>query len=158
MSGSQVDNRDRCRHGVRRAPVRTRGGAAVLVLALGAGLSGCAAVDRVVWGADGYAVKTAARDAIAAAQEGEEPDWCEGMSVDLGDPAGWSGAGAGEPEPFQAPWWPQDVQAVGPEWEINVEVDFDAVRGSDRHPGSLAFRAEDGGWCLAGHQPATTTG
>lgn len=153
MRDSQVDDRD----GVRRAPVRVRGGAVILVLALGAGLSGCAVVDRVVWGADGYAVKAAARGVIAAAQEGEEPDLCPGAAVDLGDPAGWSGAGAGEPEPFQAHWWAQDVRDADPTWEINVDADFDAVRGSDQHPGSLAFREEGGGLCLAGHQAATFT-
>lgn len=153
MRGSPVDDRD----GVRRAPAWVRGGAVILVLALGAGLPGCAVVDRVIWGADGYAVKAAARDVIAAAQEGEEPNLCPGAAVDLGDPAGWSGAGAGEPEPFRARWWSQDVQAMGPDWEINVESDFDAVRDSDRHPGSLAFREEGGGLCLAGHQPATFT-
>lgn len=112
--------------------------------ALGAGalvLSGCGVGERMLWGEDGAAVKDAARTVIAAGQAGEQGPVCEGAAVDLGEPAHWAGAGAGEPEQIEG------------RWTINVELGQEVLEAGAERPGTLTFAETDSGLCLAGHEP-----
>lgn len=127
---------------------RTRATAVAGLAALVLVVSGCAAVDYVIWGADGAAVIRTTERFIDAAAGGDAASFvCDGHDPELREPEDWAGMSAEEPEGFHAEYWP-DQAPLGPSWNINLSLPAERVSPGSEHPGDVFYRGTDDELCV----------
>lgn len=111
-------------------------------------LTGCSVVDEIVWGNDGAQVIQTSEKLIHDLASGGTSDLiCEGAESDLGTAGDWEGRAAGEPEPFVARYWDEQIP-LDPQWNINVEGRPDGATSGDEFPSDVFYRETEDGLCV----------
>jgi hypothetical protein len=127
---------------------RTRAAAAAALAGLGLVVSGCAAIDLVIWGPDGAAVIRTTERFVDAASAGDGASFvCDGHDPDLRAPADWVGMSAEEPEAFHAESW-ADQAPLEPSWIISLSLPDERVAPGSEHPGVVFYQETDDGLCV----------
>jgi hypothetical protein len=146
------------RRGVIQMTVPKRAASLVVAGALVVALSGCVALDVVIWGPGGARVIATTEAVIDAASDGDFDAFaCDDSVADFGEPADWEGRSAGEPERFVPEYHAQQV-ALDPAWSINLELGPEEPAPGLEFPGEVFYRETDDGLCVIDIGWATVVG
>ena len=105
-------------------------------------------MDVAIWGADGARVIDTTERLIDAMHTGDtEALLCEDADIEFGDAQDWDSTAAGEPEKYNAEYFP-DYAALDPDWMINVEHTNPDLQSGDVIPGDVFYRKTDDGPCV----------
>jgi hypothetical protein len=145
-------------HGAVQMIVLKRAATLVVAGALVATLSGCVALDLVIWGPGGARVIATTEEVIDAASAGDFDSFaCADSVADFGEPGDWQGLSAGEPERF-VPEYHDDQVALDPAWSINLELGPEEPAPGLEFPGDVFYRETDDGLCVIDIGWATVVG